>query len=105
MTFETIAHVNPRTRIPAIQGQFGPRVVTYTTQLPIRGIETILGHDPRSSNWKRLPEDLGYIYSHLQRATTKARLDSIIRYIRYRFIERPIVMGAFPAISIAVQNP
>jgi DndB-like DNA-sulfur modification-associated protein len=100
-----IAHVNPMTRIPAIQGQFGPRVVTYTTQLPIRGIETVLGHDPRSNNWKRLPEDLGYIYSHLQRATTKARLDSIIRYIRYRFIERSIVIGAFPAISIAVQNP
>jgi DGQHR domain-containing protein len=99
-----IAHVNPMTRIPAIQGQFGPRVVTYTTQLPVRGIETVLGHDPRSGNWKRLPEDLGYIYSHLQRATTKARLESIIRYIRYRFIERPIIIGAFPAISIAVQN-
>jgi DGQHR domain-containing protein len=100
-----IVHVNPMTRIPAIQGQFGPRVVTYTTQLPVDAIENILGHDPRSSNWKRLPDDLAYIYTHLQRPTTKARLDSIIRYIRYRFIERPIVIGAFPAISVAVQNP
>ncbi|HVH76414.1 MAG TPA: DNA sulfur modification protein DndB [Stellaceae bacterium] len=99
-----IAHVNATTRIPAIQGQFGPRVVTYSTQLPVGSIETILGHDPRSGNWKRLPADLAYIYNHLQRATTKARLDSIIRYIRYRFIERPIIIGAFPAISIAVQN-
>ncbi len=100
-----IAHVNPMSRIPAIQGQFGPRVLTYTTQLPIAAIETILGHDPRSGNWKRLPDDLSYIYGHLQRATTKARLDGIMRYIRYRFIERPIVIGAFPAISVAVQNP
>lgn len=100
-----IAHVNPTTRIPAIQGQFGPRVVTYITQLPVHGIENVLGHDPRHSNWKQLPQDLNYIYNHLQRSTTKARLESIIRYIRYRFIERPIVIGAFPAISIAVQNP
>jgi hypothetical protein len=100
-----IAHVNPMVGIPAIQGQFGPRVMTYTTQLPITAIETILGHDPRSGNWKRLSDDLAYIYSHLQRATTKARLDSILRYIRYRFVENSIVIGAFPAISIAVQNP
>jgi len=100
-----IAHVDPMARIPAIQGQFGPRVVTYTTQMPIGAIETILGHDPRSGNWKRLPDDLAYIYNHLQRATTKARLASIVRYIRYRFIERPVVLGAFPAISVAVQNP
>ncbi len=100
-----IEHVNPMARIPAIQGQFGPRVVTYTTQMPISAIETILGHDPRHVNWKRLPDDLAYIYNHLQRATTKARLASIIRYIRYRFIERPVVIGAFPAISVAVQNP
>jgi len=100
-----IAHVNPMVGIPAIQGQFGPRVVTYTTQLPITAIETMLGHDPRSGNWKRLSDDLAYIYSHLQRATTKARLDSILRYIRYRFAEKSIVIGAFPAISIAVQNP
>ena len=100
-----IAHVDPKVGIPAIQGQFGPRVMTYTSQLPISSIETILGHDPRSSNWKRLSDDLSYIYTHLQRATTKARLDSILRYIRYRFAEKSIVIGAFPAISIAVQNP
>lgn len=100
-----IAHVNPMARIPAIQGQFGPRVITYTTQMPIGAIETILGHDPRFGNWKRLPDDLAYIYKHLQRATTKARLASLVRYIRYRFIERPVVIGAFPAISVAVQNP
>jgi len=100
-----IEHVKPTARIPAVQGQFGPRLVTYTTQLPAGSIETILGHDPRSKQWRRLSDDIANIYLHLQRATTKARLDSIIRYIRYRFVERPIILGAFPAISIAVQNP
>lgn len=99
-----IEHVKPTARIPAVQGQFGPRLVTYTSQLPAGAIETILGHDPRSKQWKQLPDDLKFIYQHLQRATTKARLDSIIRYIRYRFAEGAIIAGAFPAISIAVQN-
>ncbi len=99
-----IEHVKPTARIPAIQGQFGPRLVTYTTQLPPGAIETILGHDPRSKQWRRLPDDISNIYVHLQRATTKARLDSILRYIRYRFKDRPIILGAFPAISIAVQH-
>ena len=99
-----IEHVKPTARIPAIQGQFGPRLATYTTQLPAGALETILGHDPRSRLWKRLPDDINNIYTHLQRATTKARLDAVMRYIRYRFAENAIVVGAFPAISIAVQN-
>ncbi len=99
-----IEHVKPTARIPAVQGSFGPRLLSYTTQLPAGSLETIVGHDPRSKQWKRLPDDIANIYEHLQRATTKQRLDSIIRYIRYRFMERSIVVGAFPAISIAVQN-
>jgi len=100
-----IDQVKPTARIPAVQGQFGPRLVSYTTQMPPTAIETIVGHDPRSKLWKRLPDDISRIYSHLQRATTKSRLESILRYIRYRFVERAIIVGAFPAISIAVQNP
>jgi hypothetical protein len=91
-------------QIPAVQGQFGPRLVTYTTQLPPGSIETILGHDPRSKQWGRLPDNVANIYGHLQRVTTKARLDSMVRYVRYRFVKQPIVLGAFPAISIAVQH-
>lgn len=97
--------IKPTARISAIQGQFGPRLATYSTQLPPGSIETILAHDPRSKGWKKLPDELAYVYSHLQRATNKSRLESIIRYIRHRFVERPIIIGAFPAISIAVQNP
>jgi len=99
-----IDHVNPKVRSPEVQGQFGPRRVTYTTQLPAGSIETILGHDPRSKNWKWLPDDLASMYEHLQRTTSKGRLESIMRYIRYRFLDRAIIAGAFPAISIAVQQ-
>ena len=81
-----IEHVKPTARIPAVQGQFGPRLVTYTTQLPAAAIETILGHDPRSKNWKTPADDIAHIYQHLQRAPpTKTRLDAMTRYIRYRF--------------------
>ena len=100
-----IEHVRPTARIPGVQGQFGPRLVTYTTQLPAGALETVLGHDPRSKGWKHLSDDIAYIYNHLQRATTKSRLEAVMRYIRFRFTKDAIVIGAFPAISIAVQNP
>ncbi len=99
------ATVKPRAGIPAVQGRFGVRLATYTTQLPAGSVETILGHDPRSKHWRKLPDDISEIYSNLQRATKPARLESVIRYMRYRFSERPVIVGAFPAISIAVQNP
>jgi hypothetical protein len=100
-----ITHVNPTVTFPVVQGQFGPRVLTYSTQLPISAIETILGHDPRSKNWNKLSDDLSHLYTHLQRTTTKARLDGIIRFACDRFIENPVIVGALPAVSIAVQNP
>ena len=100
-----IDSVKPTARIPAVQGQFGSRLATYTTQLPPGAIETVLGHDPRSKHWKKLPDDIGDVYEHMQRATTKSRLDSIIRYIRYRFLDTAVIAGAFPAISVAVQHP
>jgi len=93
------------TELPAVAGFFGTRLVTYTTQLPAGSLETILGHDPRSKFWKKLPDDLEYLYTHLQRPTTKPRLESIIQYIQRRFIPNSIIVGAFPAISIGVQNP
>ncbi len=100
-----IEHVKPTARIPAVQGQFGVRLVTYTTQLPAGAIETILGHDPRSRHWRQLSDDVRDIYEKLQRATTPKRLEQIVRYIRYQFIERGVILGAFPAISIAVEQP
>ncbi len=99
-----IEHVKPTARVPAVQGQFGNRLVTYTTQLPAGSLETMLGHDPRSKHWKQLTDDIHGIYEKLQRATTKQRLEGIIRYIRYRFVDSAVILGAFPAISIAVEH-
>jgi hypothetical protein len=64
----------------------------------------LLGHDPRSKNWKRLPDDLRQIYEYLQRKTDKNRRESIAAYIEERLGPDSIAIGAFPAISIAFSN-
>lgn len=97
--------VQPSASLPCIQGQFGPRLLTYATQLPPGSLETVLGHDPRSKHWRRLPDDLEHVYKHLQRATKTARMEALIRYARYRFTDHGLICGAFPAISVAVQQP
>ena len=97
-----IAH--PTQTIPAMQGRIGNRLATYSTQLPVAAIEPLLGHDPRSRLWKRLPDDLEEIYRQLQRATKPERLQSLKNYIRTRFREDAAILGAFPAISIGVQE-
>ena len=97
-----IAH--PTQTVPAMQGCIGSRLVTYSTQLPVAAIEPLLGHDPRSRLWKRLPDDLEEIYRQLQRATKPERLHSLKNYIRTRFREDAATLGAFPAISIGVQE-
>ena len=97
-----IAH--PTQTIPAMQGCIGSRLVTYCTQLPVASIEPLLGHDPRSRLWKRLPDDLEAIYRQLQRTTKPERVHSLKNYIRTRFREQAPVLGAFPAISIGVQE-
>jgi len=100
-----IETVQPSASLPSIQGQFGPRLLTYATQLPPGSLETVLGHDPRSKHWKRLPDDLEQLYKHLQRATKTARMEALIRYARFRFTDSDLICGAFPAISVAVQQP
>jgi len=94
----------PTTNFPAMQGKVGNRLVTYATQVPPQAIEGLLGHDPRSRLWKKLPGDIEAIYSKVQRATAAARLRNIQEYVQIRFAKNPPILGAFPAISIAVQN-
>jgi len=65
----------------------------------------LLGHDPRSKHWKRLPDEQRKIYEFLQRKTDKNRRDGVAGYIEERFGENQIAIGAFPAISIAFQQP
>jgi DGQHR domain-containing protein len=89
---------------PALQGMVGNRLVTYTTQLSPTSIESFLGHDPRSRYWKKLNGDIEAIYSKVQRTTAPARMRGITDYIRHRFVPDSPLLGAFPAVSIAVQN-
>ncbi|MBR0710976.1 DNA sulfur modification protein DndB [Bradyrhizobium liaoningense] len=97
--------LNLKTPVPCIQGTFGSRLVTYTTQASPKQIMNLLGHDPRSKNWKRLPDDLRQIYEYLQRKTDKNRRESVAAYIEERLGPDSIAVGAFPAISIAFQQP
>jgi len=97
--------LNLKTPVPCIQGTFGDRLVTYTTQASPKQIMNLLGHDPRSKNWKRLPDDLRQVYEYLQRKTDKNRRESVAAYIEERLGPDSIAIGAFPAISIAFQQP
>jgi DGQHR domain-containing protein len=88
-----------------VQGAVGHRLFTYTTQVSPRYLETLLGHDPRSRQWRKLePPELKNIYEQLQRTTSADRLRGIQSYIRKRFKKEAVVLGAFPAISVAVKN-
>src|ERR1700687_6419784 len=98
-----VATLNITTPVPSIQGRFGSRLVTYTTQIPALQIKKILGHDPRSRNWKFIPEETRKIYETIQRVTAKNRRDAVSIYIEQRFGPRETI-GAFPAISIGVTN-
>jgi len=92
-------------RIAAVQGAYGHRLATYATQVSPRSLEAFLGHDPRSRLWKKLDPELEQIYKQLQRNTGPDRLRAIKTYIRKRFTEKAIILGAFPAISVAVKQP
>jgi hypothetical protein len=91
-------------RIPAIQGAYGNRLATYSTQISPRDLEAFLGHDPRSRYWKKLDPELEAIYSQLQRNTGAERLRAIQAYIKKRFTQQAVVVGAFPSVSIAVKK-
>jgi DGQHR domain-containing protein len=94
----------PTTNFPAMQGVVGTRLVTYSTQLPAEAIEGFLGHDPRSRHWRKLPGDVEAIYKHVQRVTKDSRLTALADYIETRCSPDAPVLGAFPAVSIAVQR-
>ena len=91
-------------RIAAVQGAYGHRLATYSTQIPPRSLEAFLGHDPRSRFWKKLDPELEQIYVQLQRTTTNDRVRAISAYIRKQFSQLAVILGAFPAISVAVKR-
>ncbi len=89
--------------VPAVQGYFGKRLATYTTQIKPRELKSILGHDPRSKHWKLLADSTRKIYERVQRATSADRRASIAGYIEQR-LGRNTIAG-FPAISIGISKP
>lgn len=94
--------------IPCVQGAFGQKLLTYTTQATPRQVVAFLGHDPRSSKRKQLQAtnpQLASIYNTIQRDTAKGRKDSIVDYVRDRMFKDSKAIGAFPAISIGCTAP
>lgn len=91
--------------IPAVRGFFGQDLTTFQTQIRPDQVIQILGHDPRSMNWKNLPTDLRQMYEYLQRATKKDRREGTADYIEERLAPDAISIGAFPAICIGMVRP
>jgi hypothetical protein len=100
-----INKLNLGIKIPCVQGEYSPSLLTYTTQLRPSYLQKVIGYDPRSTNWSKLASDLQAIYRTLQRPTHKQRRESIDGYIEDRIGPQATYIGAFPGISIAVQNP
>ncbi|WP_284257217.1 DNA sulfur modification protein DndB [Acidocella aquatica] len=100
MSIETLNITIP---VPCVQGKFGSRLATYSTQISPLQIRKILGHDPRSRFWKNLPPEIKTIYERVQRPTVKSRRDGIAGYIEDRLTRN--IIGAFPAISIGITTP
>jgi hypothetical protein len=100
-----ITTLNLTVPVPCTQGFFGDQIVCYVTQVRASQIVTLLGHDPQSKSWSRLPQDLRTAYEYLQRKTTKSRREAAKRYIRQRIAPGSPVVGAFPPIAIGVVRP
>jgi DGQHR domain-containing protein len=92
--------------VPCIQGAFGKRLLTYTTQIKPSQIKRILGHDPRSQFWKNISDEgTRKIYERIQRTTSKDRRNSVAEYLLQRMGDSRPSIAAFPAISIGVSHP
>jgi hypothetical protein len=88
------------TRVPCTTGYFGDKLVTYQTQVKPTELIALMGHDPRSKFWSRLPDDLRELYQYLQRKTNRERKVGTRRYIETRFAPGSRSLGAFPAIAL-----
>ncbi len=100
------AFLDITTPVPCIQGAFGNRLLTYTTQIRPSQVKLILGHDPRSQFWKDIPdEETRKIYERIQRPTSKDRRNSVAEYLMQRMGSSRPSIAAFPSISIGVSHP
>lgn len=98
----SIAH---RLLIPCIMNRAGDHLKAYSIFCAPSEIMTILGHDPRSKNWNRLPPNLRQLYEDYQRKTKPTRAETIYDYIGSRMAPNATLPGAFPALSIGITSP
>lgn len=90
--------------VVCMRGRSGNEVQTFQTFCPPSQIMTLLGHDPRSSNWKNLPIPLREAYEEYQRKTKPARADTVYDYIGARMGPDAQFVGAFPSLSIGLTD-
>lgn len=88
--------------IPCMRGGSGPHLQYFQTVCPPSQLMSLLGHDPRSSNWKFLPTHLRKVYEDHQRKTKPARAEAIGKYIGDRLAPNSKFFGAFPSLSIGL---
>ena len=88
--------------IPCIRGGSGPHIQSFQTVCPPSQLISLLGHDPRSSNWKSLPAPLREAYEEYQRKTKPARAEGIGKYISDRLAPGSKLVGGFPSLSIGL---
>lgn len=93
--------------VPCIQGRYGNKLYIFQTTVKPNEIVNLLGHDPRSKNWQKLPSNIADLYEHLQRKTDTKRSKSTAQYIEERIApgSHKVMLGAFPAISIGMVSP
>lgn len=87
-----------------MRGRSGDDVQTFQTFCPPSQITTLLGHDPRSNNWKNLPVALREAYEEYQRKTKPSRADTVYDYIGARMKPGAPFVGAFPSLSIGLTD-
>lgn len=99
----TIKTLDLNIQVPCVQGFFGKRLATYTTQIKPLQLRRILGHDPRSKYWKILAPDIRQLYEQVQRPTSANRRAGVMGYIENRIGDGHV--GGFPAISVGLTAP
>lgn len=88
--------------ISCIRGGSGPHLQSFQTVCPPSQLISLLGHDPRSSNWKSLTTPLREVYEGYQRKTKASRSEGIEKYIGDRLAPDSRIVGAFPSLSIGL---
>ena len=88
--------------ISCIRGGSGPHLQSFQTMCQPSQLISLLGHDPRSGNWKSLTAPLREIYEGYQRKTKASRAEGIEKYIGDRLAPDARIIGAFPSLSIGL---